>query len=196
MQYFWLRQVLTDMDATDEKILLRRLAEGDEHAFDQIYHRYNGIIFGAALVCVKDFDSARDNVQQVFVKIWEKRAIMATIESFRNYIIMISRNLVLDQFRRKSLEARKIAELSESRSHFTGHLPSRLTEDHEFTRILQSAIDLLPPQQRKTYLLIHEELLSYQEAAERLRLSKLTVKRHLELARRSVRSFLTRYVDD
>jgi RNA polymerase sigma-70 factor (ECF subfamily) len=93
------------------------------------------------------------------------------------------------------MEARKIAELSESRRYFTGHINSGLTEDHEFTRLLQSAIDLLPPQQKKTYLLIHEELLSYQEVAARLRLSKLTVKRHLELARRSVRTFLTPYLD-
>jgi RNA polymerase sigma-70 factor (family 1) len=184
------------MRSSDEKELLGRFAAGDDRAFSQIYHRYNDVIFSAAMLYVKDSHSAHDVVQQVFVKIWEKRARMADVESFEGYVVVISRNLILDQFRRRSVEARKIAELAERRRDSIVSNTSALAEDNEYTRLLQAAVNGLPPQQKKIYLLTHEEDLSYQRTAAILGLSKFTVKRHLELARRYVRNYVTQYLED
>jgi RNA polymerase sigma factor (sigma-70 family) len=183
------------MQAYDEKDLLTRLAAGEVRAFNEIYFRYNTIIFNAAMVYVKDTPSARDIVQQVFVKIWEKRAVIPEVENFQDYIVVISRNLIIDQFRRKSSEVRKVAVFGEIKLKRQINNSSDLVEDHEYAHLLRSAIGGLPPQQKKIYLLINEERLSYKKTSVVLGLSKFTVKRHLELARRYVRDYINQYLE-
>nr|WP_199082706.1 sigma factor-like helix-turn-helix DNA-binding protein [Pedobacter sp. ASV19] len=63
-------------------------------------------------------------------------------------------------------------------------------EQIEYDRLLKDAIAQLPPQQKEAWLLVNEEELSYAETAVRMNISRLTVKRHLELSRKSVRDFL------
>jgi RNA polymerase sigma-70 factor (family 1) len=185
---------LLDLPSYSERELLGRLAAGDDEAFNIIYRRYNAMIFSAAMVYVKDTDSARDIVQQVLMKVWEKRVSMAEVDNFQDYIIVVSRNLIYDQFRKKTREARKILELAE---HFPAvNDRAGPGEEREYARVLQSAIDRLPPQQKKIWVLVHEEQLSYEEVALSLGLSKLTVKKHLELARKFVRNYVTQYLQD
>jgi len=182
------------MDGQDEKELLSRLSQGDTAAFYLIYQRYNDRIFSAAMLYVKDWHRAREIVQQVFLKIWEKRASMEGIGNFQDYIIVISRNLIYDMFRRKNMGAKKIADPAERSADPSLHSSSGLAEQHDYDQVLKAAIQLLPPQQRIIYLLIHEEKVSYEKVAERLGLSKFLVERHLELARRFVGSYVTQYL--
>ena len=171
--------------------MLRRLTAGDEKAFNAIYQHYNAMIFSAAMVYVKDINMAREIVQQVFVKLWEKRAMAVHIDNFQHYIIVTSRNLIYDQFRKANAEARKIAELSKREAGNFAETGAGLAEEREYARIIEAAISRLPPQQKKVYLMIQEEQLSYKEVAAASGLSALTVKKHLELARRAVRDYVT-----
>ncbi len=171
-----------------------RLAEGDDEAFNLIYLQYNAMIFSAAIVYVKDFHKAQDIVQQVFIKIWEKRASLTNVDSLQDYIIVLSRNLIYDQFRRRNIEMRKMAELAERYNEGTANGSSERMEDQQYAKLLHSAIGQLPPQQKKIYLLIHDEQMSYEEVASILNLSKFTVKKHLELARRFVRNYVSQYL--
>jgi len=174
----------------NELELLQRLAAGDERAFNTIYRHYNAMIFSAAIVYVKDIDEARDIVQQVFVKLWEKRAMAVNIENFQNYIIVTSRNLIYDQFRKKTTETKVVAELAKNKDAFLANTVADPAETREYARIIQAAIAQLPPQQKKIYLMVQDEQLSYKEVAATMSLSVFTVKSHLELARRSVRKYV------
>src|ERR1700760_2930149 len=102
--------ILPGMGTYNEVEMLRQLASGNEDAFNSIYRQYNAIIFKAVMAHVKDNDIASDIVQQVFIKLWEKRAMAVSIYNFQNYIVVSSRNLIYDQFRKANAEARKIAE--------------------------------------------------------------------------------------
>ena len=63
-------------------------------------------------------------------------------------------------------------------------------QERECNHLLRQSISLLPLQQRKVYLLVSEQDMSYEEIANRMQVSRLTVKRHLELARRFVRKYV------
>ncbi len=182
--------LLPDKGSYQEEEQLKRLAGGDEKAFNTIYQRYSSILFNAAMVYVKDTGTAQDIVQQVFLKIWEKRAGAVGIDSFHYYLIVTSRNLIYDRFRKTNVEVRKIAELARQEANNFAGTGADLAEEREHARIFETAISTLPPQQRKIYLLIQEEQLSYKETAVALGLSMFTVKKHLELARRSVRRYV------
>jgi RNA polymerase sigma factor (sigma-70 family) len=178
----------------NEKELLQRLAAGDGEAFNIIYRRYNSMVFRAAMTYLKDEDSAADIVQQVFLKVWEKKDWLLTVGSFQDYIVVSSRNLIYDQFRQKNREAGKILELVRRKGKTGLHDHDNQVEDREYARLLHLAVELLPPQQKKIYQLVEDEQLSYEEAASVTGLSKLTIKKHLELARRFVRNHVTEYL--
>ena len=183
-----------DDGSYDEAALLKRLAAGDKEAFNAFYWRFNEMIFTAAMVYVKDIDTARDIVQQVFIKLWEKRAMAAGIDNFQNYIIVTSRNLIYDRFRKANTEMKMIATLAKRKDDISMDCGATLAEKREYARIIADAIAQLPAQQKKIYLMIQEEQLSYKEVASGLGLSLFTVKRHLELARHAVREYVKQNV--
>ncbi|MNY10648.1 ECF RNA polymerase sigma factor SigE [compost metagenome] len=61
--------------------------------------------------------------------------------------------------------------------------------------LLQSGINLLPPQQKLVYQLCHQEGLKYEEVAEKLNLSPLTVKSHMQHALRFLRAYVVKNGD-
>jgi RNA polymerase sigma-70 factor (family 1) len=170
--------------------LLERLAAGDEKAFNTIYRSYNSVIFSTAIVYLKDIDEARDIVQQVFVKLWERRVMATNIENFQNYIVVTARNLIYDQFRKKSAETKVVTELAKIKDGLPVQTGANSAETKEHTRIFEAAVGQLPPQQKKVYLMVQEEQLSYKEIAAAMNLSVFTVKSHLEHARRSIRKYV------
>jgi RNA polymerase sigma-70 factor (ECF subfamily) len=63
-----------------------------------------------------------------------------------------------------------------------------LSDDHQ--QILNRALDQLPPQQKLVYSLCHQQGLKYEEVAFQLKISRLTVKTHMQQALRAIRSFI------
>ncbi|MDF9797943.1 RNA polymerase sigma factor (sigma-70 family) [Catalinimonas alkaloidigena] len=54
----------------DEKLLTHQLKQGNESAFEQIYHLYKRPLFSFALRFIKDKELAEDALQEVFIKLW------------------------------------------------------------------------------------------------------------------------------
>jgi DNA-directed RNA polymerase specialized sigma24 family protein len=66
-----------------EEDLLTRLQSGDEKAFEQLYHIYSLQIFKKLLSLVKQEEIAKELLQDVFLRIWEKRESIDPEKSFR-----------------------------------------------------------------------------------------------------------------
>ena len=62
----------------EDKALLIRLSEGDEIAFVKIYNQYRHKIYTYAWQLSKSADTADEIVQEVFIRIWQKRAQINT----------------------------------------------------------------------------------------------------------------------
>ena len=144
------------------------------------------------MVYLKDVTTAQDIVQSVFIKVWNNRQALAEIDSFSNYIFIITRNIVFDHFK-KAASDRKWQSMV--RTHHL--IPSQVEdathrlEEHEYDKMLDTAISQLPPRQKEVYRLYHNDGFTYEEIADKLKLSRLTIKKHLELARCSVRNFIS-----
>lgn len=67
------------IDLTD---LPKRLAEGDEQAYRQVYDHYWNRVYSVALSFLKSTQLAQDAVQSVFVRLWEKRNKLANVTHF------------------------------------------------------------------------------------------------------------------
>jgi RNA polymerase sigma-70 factor (family 1) len=169
------------------KYLLLNIADGDEKAFRQIFDSYSSRIYYFALKLTHSKVTSEEIVQEIFLKIWNNRETLSTIESFPAYLYTITRNHAFNVLKRIAIEANANAKLvAQLPVHHSDTEEEIIRSDYE--RLLGRIVDGLPPQQKKVYSLCHQEGLKYEEAAERLNISRLTVKTHMQSALRTIKS--------
>lgn len=178
-----------------EKELLIRIAAGDEVAFTQLFYAYHNRLGAYIMRLTESAETAQEIVQDVFLKIWMKRECLATVERFGPYIYVLSRNHTLNCLRQIAREQTRNRQFAENikESHETSDLPEVPAPDYYI--LIDQAVDELPPQQQKAYILSRQERLKYDEIAQRMNISRETVKTYLKLAIRFITSYVRTHGD-
>lgn len=178
----------------NEKELQLRIASGDHTAFEELYRSTNRALFAAVIAYTRNSESAQDIVQDVFIKLWEKRKTLTEINNISNFLFIVARNAALDHLKKLASGKKLMTALTDNalnQSHHSRENPTiENLDDRDTRQILRQAINRLSPQQRRAYELAHEQELSHAEIASHMEITSSTVKRHLELARRFVRSYV------
>ncbi|WP_257658489.1 RNA polymerase sigma factor [Parapedobacter lycopersici] len=173
----------------EEKLLISNLKGGDEHAFTVLYNKYSPAIYVNILKLVKAEEVALDVLQELFIKIWNHRESIDPDKDFRAYLFRITYNQIRDFFRKaardRQLTDRLVALTTEGYEHI-----ERLLQQKETAAILDRAIDALPTQQRRIFILCRVEGRSYEEVATMLELSIATIGNQLSKATKNIRSQL------
>ncbi|WP_316838857.1 RNA polymerase sigma-70 factor [Pedobacter gandavensis] len=189
-----MKQLGHNSDFNEDKELLQLASTGDTKAFSLIFHRYSPKIYSYALKIVKSATLAEEIAQEVFVKIWNLEAQLSEIANLDAYLRVLTRNHTLKVLRRMALEikASRLMAYDYQEDH-------NETEEYiifkDSEKILNQAIEKLPAQQKLVYSLCHQEGLKYEEVAERLNISKLTVKTHMQHALRFLRNYVSTHTD-
>lgn len=164
-----------------ENNLLVQIASGNELAFRKLFMLYNQHLGNYIFSITDSVELAEEIVQDVFMKIWTNRETLEKIQNFKAYLFVISKNQALNCLRKNVKERSLITDL--------GNI---LSEDHqnddlgEYYRLIDEAIDLLPPQQQKVYLLSRHKRLKYIEISDEMNISHETVKKYLKIANSSI----------
>ena len=174
----------------DEKNLFARAAQGDQAAFTAIFDHYMPRIYGYILKYTKSETSAQDITQDVFAKLWEKRQDLATIESHASYIFTAAFRTSINHFKKEARETRLIKEYHQQTGDEVNDIEDSISFK-ESNHLLQLAIDQMPPQRQLIYKLNKEDGLSYDEIAEKLNISRNTVKNTIAEATAFVRKFIS-----
>lgn len=177
----------------NEKDLLLRVAEGDATAFRVLYDHYRKKIYTLGLFLTRSESQAQELVQDVFMKIWEKREQLREIDYFNSWLRTVARNTAINYMRARAVEKLGMNRIPipESNSCFTENDAA----DREYSLLLQAAVNQLPPQQQKVYMLHRQEGLCHEAIAEQLDISVQTSKKYMKLALRSLRVFLEHRMD-
>ncbi|MBN8858527.1 MAG: sigma-70 family RNA polymerase sigma factor [Sphingobacteriales bacterium] len=177
----------------NEKDLLLRVAEGDETAFRVLYDYYRKKIYALGLFLTRSESQAQELVQDVFLRIWEKREQLRKVDYFNSWLRTIARNTAINYIRAGAMEKLGLNRLptQESSNCFT----ENDVADREYSLLLQSAVRQLPPQQQKVYILYRQQGLRHEAIAQQLGISVLTSKKYMKLALRSIRIFLEHRMD-
>jgi RNA polymerase sigma-70 factor (family 1) len=172
-----------------EQELLVKLAEGDEYAFEQLYLIYSPKIYRKIVQLVKQTAIAEELLQDVFVKIWEKRESLDNQKSFKSYLYTIAKNMVVDLFRRAALDRQMLEKFIVDNTEL--YYPFDGIDDPEVKSkaIIQKALDTLPPQRKRIYTLIKLEGKSYEEVAQMLSISTSTINDHVVKATKSLKVY-------
>ncbi|MGQ1785213.1 MULTISPECIES: RNA polymerase sigma factor [unclassified Saccharicrinis] len=167
------------MKSKSNKQLVLLLKEGNMLAFDTLYNRFCHQLHNFALSYLKQEEDAEGIVQEVFLKIWEKRNKIDEFSSFKSFLFTITYNLTISLLRKRLSETK-------SREHLKSLQQSVKTisplDDLYYKRLnnrVNSLLQEVTPRQREIYLLSREEGLTHKEIAEQLGISENTVKNHL-----------------
>lgn len=179
------------MHSNDEKELLMQLREGNAQALDYFYHQYSLRIYRKLLKMVKVETIAEELVQDVFVRIWDKRHQIDPDRSFRSYLFTIAQNLVYDLYRKVAREERLQEVIKEASSEMYMHVEEGVFLK-ETSEILNKAINNLPSQQKLVFTLCKLEGKSYEDASATLGISTSTINSHIVKATKSIKGYMFR----
>lgn len=174
----------------EANILIKRLRSGDESAFNIIYEATFDSLYRKILTMVKDEMVTDELVQDLFVKLWDKRESISAHESFEHYLFTIARNLVYDFFRKAAKDQRLLAAIIENAVHQYTTLD--ILEWKEKKKILMDALDLLPPQRKQVFISCKLDGKSYEETGREMGISIATVNSHMTHAIRFIKSYLVK----
>jgi RNA polymerase sigma-70 factor (ECF subfamily) len=177
---------------SDEKDLVMLLNEGNEAAFEELYHLYNNRLLGYLIKLVKTETFASEILQETFIKIWNNRQNINPEQSFRSYLFRISGNLVYDFFRKAARDKKLEAALINNACDKYRHVEEKFCKK-EIDQLLQNAIDMLPPKRRQVFQLVKMEERSYEEVSKLLHVSTSTINDHVVKATKYIRENLERY---
>jgi len=160
--------------------LLQRVARRDRQALAELYDRFSGPLYGAALQIVRDQAEAQDVVHDTFVSLWEKAATFETARgSAFSWAVTLTRNRSIDRVRMRRrraelLEASVPADLGydESGQGNSGDVAAQGEE----ARAVRAAVAGLPTDQRRALELAFFGGLTQEEIARKLSAPLGTVK--------------------
>jgi RNA polymerase sigma-70 factor (ECF subfamily) len=160
-------------DARAEEFeLLRRIAQRERAAFEDLYTRYANILYASALKFVKEDADAQDVVQDVFIQIWDKAKLYDPAKGKPlTWALTLTRNRAIDRIRAIQRRTRLRDEFEqETFVDESAGVREALSEvdASEKGQILRKAVSQLSPQQKKVIELAYFGGLTQTEIAEKL----------------------------
>ena len=142
-----------------------------------------------------DPEEAQDAVQEVFIKLWDRRNKLQELNSIEAFSMTITKNLCLDK-----IKARKTVSIEQSKSlYFEENGESgadRQLELKDETNCILNLIAALPEQQKMIIQLRDIEGCEFEEIEQVLDLSINTIRVNLSRARKKIREMYINATQD
>lgn len=172
--------------------LLPLISTGSEKAFRQLFHVYADLLHTYIQHLTRSSELAEEVVQDIFLQIWTSRETLGSIRNFRNYLFVISRNHTLNVIKRMVRENRRRKQWEEDTNLYTEDGPEYMEPR---LSLVEEAIEQLPPQQQKVWIMSRRQGMKYSEIASMTGLSRETVKKYLQYATSSIIAYVSSRID-
>lgn len=170
----------------NEPELLKQIAQGDERAFALLVEGYGASIYAHVLTYIKDATRSEEITQDIFLNVWNHRQELPSIQNFRGYLYVLTRNRTISAFREKIIRY----EEAEKDQLQAGLNPAGLMEYRQLSDTLQRGIGQLPARRKEVFIMSRFDGMTYEEIANHLNISKSAVNKHIIEALVFLRTFL------
>ena len=186
-----------------ERLLIARLKERDERAFNEIVRTHGDKVFSLVYRMIGNRAEAEDLAQEVFVTVFKTVDGFRGESKFSTWLLRIAANHCKNRIKylsRRRTDATGLDDLAEDKLSDMGRAPAHshidapdvLLEAAELDGIMQKAIGLLEEEHRLLIVLRDVEELSYEEIGEVTGLPEGTIKSRLHRARMTIKEYLAR----
>lgn len=161
------------------------LKKDDMAAFENLYHVFEPKLYTFALHLSRQKEDAEEIVQEVFLKVWERRHQLDPDQNFDGYLFSIARNMVYNKARRRVYEfafTQYIAAAGESKGCFTEETVAYRPGEAAGGNLRHAA-----PIRRQVFVMSRVEGRSNTEIAQLLNTSNSNIENHLNKALKSIK---------
>lgn len=177
-----------------EQELIKRIRHGDLIPFKTLFERYYYGIYTFTRGVVGNEFHAEEITQNVFIRIWLKRAALDPERNFKAFIYTLTKHEIADYFRSDKYDrCRSRLELLHDAVHVQEQVAAAYDADRMKQMILDE-IDRMPAQRQEVFRLSRIEGLTNDQIALRLQISKRTVEGHLNVALKMLRAKVGKFV--
>jgi RNA polymerase sigma-70 factor (ECF subfamily) len=161
--------------------------------FEVLFKSHYSSLCAYANGFLKDYDAAEEVVQEVMFRIWTSRETLVIESAVRSYLFRAVRNGCMNVL--KHLNIRDEYKAFQERQSFDNQ-PSHEDEMifSELEQKIREAIDNLPSERRKVFILSRYDGLTYSQIAEKLDISVKTVENQMGKALKTLRVELSDYL--
>ena len=191
-------QKQSNLGLDPDSILVERCLSGDDAAWEELIRQHTRRVYGICYRFTGSDGAAQDLTQEVFLRIFKTvKSFRATEGSFATWSARLTRNLLIDHYRRTRQE--RVTDSIENQlpalepGVAAGARPDQLLQGVETGAILQAALQKLSPELRETVILRDLQDMDYREIAGVLGIPEGTVKSRLNRGRAELARLLKRH---
>ncbi len=175
----------------DDSNIVRPFGDDEQLGFKQLFDLHYRPLTVFAVEYVKDIHTARDIVQNVFVRLWEIRETLSFSKSPRAYLYQSVKNACINHSKSKH----KLTEIS-------GTAEMHVLEDDVLDRMIAietleatyKAIETLPDRCRDIFKLSRFHQLKHAEISRQLNISEKTVENQITIALKKLAGLLVLFL--
>lgn len=157
-----------------------------QEEFEVLFNHWFNDLMGFVCSYIRDEETARDIVHDIFMTIWNHRNHLDISKSMKSYLFTLARNYSLNYIRHQKVMANNEPELARNINELQEEM-----EDYEtMMNRLKTKLEELPEKQREVLIKCFVEGKMYKEIAEELNISLNTVKTHIKRALKFLREEL------
>ena len=181
----FMTEIKTNIDAP----LVKALKKGDIFAFNELFHKYSQKVYNFSIKHLKNEEDVKDLIQDIFMKIWDKRKEIDEEKSFNGFLFTIALNSIRNHFRKKVKDRRLVNKWFEETETYSDST-NLSVEFKSLEKIVNTFVEQLPPKRRMVFRISLHDGLSNVEIASKMKIRKKTVENHLNLALKYLREKL------
>lgn len=164
------------------EVMLYRISQGDEVAFGQLFEHFFPGLLSFSTSILKNQHVAEEVVEDVFIKLWEKRDTITLVRNISFYLYKAVRYASINALeKQKKYASLSLDEIGDSFSFTYTESDLSLVSKENCQKIAE-AINQLPPKCKLIFRLVKDEGMKYKEVSELLNLSEKTVENQMNIA--------------
>lgn len=182
-------------DIDDNEILRRYYSENNNNEWLGILlQRYTLLLLGVCMKYLKNEEDAKDNVQQVFLKVINDLP-KYKVEYFKSWLYMVTKNHCLMKLRDKGKYPLEINDQAMSAAEEPDTLIHAVEKEFHLS-FMEQALEHLNNDQRTCITSFYLQKQTYQQISERTGLSIMQVKSHIQNGKRNLKIQMQRMQPD
>lgn len=180
-----------------EELVLLYQQTRDKSYFGEIYQRYSHLVYGACLKYLKDRDTARDTMMDIFEKLMKKLPQQNEINSLESWLFQVARNECFNRLRQ--MKKHSVESLD---NDFDKKMSESFVENEDFLSLIDNtdvpsledrvnnAMNQLKPEQKACVEAFYLKNKSYKEIEKELGFPLKKVKSYIQNGKRNLKSLL------